>query len=368
MKEGVVLSDLKDAVFGTENDAPEKTAVQDPVQEEDTAFEPVQISTDDLENTAPLHIEITETYDAAVEAPAPPEPEPEPEPEPVVTPEELIRESMDAVERMKQDIAAENADLDRRFARNAEKAQPQQVHRRRPVYVIGVLSSAASLIFMGIMLTISLLTSPIGAYKAIKAAPVMLVFLGAELIFAVFRKKTLRIKIDLRSVIIITVLLAASSVLTMISANSSSGTGERVYAEQRIQNMLADKLHDTIAKDYIKSVDIETQLFGENAEMYRSPADLTDGDIINLTVHFLDAQMSIREFAKDCHDILVDLNDLSYNFGHIVFIAKDDINRYTLDVDWHYQAGYSTDRLAAQVRYFGDDISDEDIPDIVDDE
>ena len=358
------MSDLKDAVFGKEetvsgnNEANEES--HEELREEVPEFEPVQISTDDLENTAPLHIDITETYDALSENVT--------EAGSVTAPEDLIRESMDAVERMKQDIAAENADLDRRFAQNTSIPQVRQVHRRRPVYVIGVLSSAASLIFMGIMITISLLTSPIVAYSALKAAPVMLVFLGAELIFAVFRKKTLRIKIDLRSVVIIAVLIALSSVLSMISVSASAGTGERVYAEQRIQNMLANKLHDTIARDYIRSVDIETQLFGEDAEMYRTPADLTDGDIINLTVNFSDAQMQIREFAKDCHGILSDLSDLSYNFGHIIFIAKDNVNRYTLDIDWHYQADYSPERLAGLVRYFGDDISDEDIPDIVDEE
>lgn len=371
-----MLSELKDAIFGGENAAGAAENITEAVEtgtmpENDEAFEPVQISTDDLEIDAAAQEQVTETYDPAfTQVSETYEPAftqvPEQQPEPVSAPEDLIRDSMSAVERMKREIAAENEDLDRRFARNAAQVQAQPAHKRRPVYVIGVLSAAASLIFMGIMLTLSLMFSPIGAYAAIKAAPVMLIFLGAEIIFAVFRKKTLRIKIDIRSVIVIAVLIAVSAALSLISVTASSGTGERVYAEQRIQNMLADKLHDTIAKDYIRSVDIETQLFGDDAEMYRTPADLTDGDIINLTVHFSDASMTIREFAKDCHSVLRDLGDLSYNFGHIVFIAKDDVNRYTLDVDWHYQADYSSDRLAALVKYFGDDIADEDIPDIVD--
>ena len=124
--------------------------------------------------------------------------------------------------------------------------------------------------------------------------------------------------------------------------------------------MLASELHDTISKDYIKSVDIETQLYGENAEMYASPADLNDGDIINLTIHFADAQMTIREFAKDCKDILEDMHELSYNFGKIDFVADDRINHYVLNVDWHYQSDFSADKLAGFVNYFGDDISDTD--------
>ncbi len=279
-------------------------------------------------------------------------------------PEELISESMKATQRMKQEIAQENADLDKRFAAAAVGVKTQAVsHKRRPVYLIGVLSSAASLIFMGIMLTISL-SSPIGPYLALKAAPFMLVFIGAEILFAVFSRRTLRVRIDIRSVIIVGALIALSSVLTVISVNSSAENKERIYAEQRIQNMLARELHDTIAKDYIRSVDIETQLFAEDILVYSTPADLTDGDIINLTVYFSDAQMTIKEFAKDCREVLDNIKKLSYNFGHIDFIADDSVNHYTLNIDWHYQSDYSSDKLAAFVNFFGDDISDNDIPDI----
>lgn len=284
------------------------------------------------------------------------------------SPDEMIRESMSAVQRMKNEIAQENDDLEKRFAESRTVRTEQTTSKRRPVYVVGVLSAAVSLIFMGIALLISVISSPIGAYAAIKISPVMLVFLGAEILFAVLRRHSLRIRIDIKSIIVIVCLMAISSVLSVVSVVSSAGTGERVYAEQRIQNMLANELRDTIAKDYIRSVDIETQLFGENAEMYNTPADLTDGDIINLTVNFSDAQMTIREFAKECKDIITDLHELSYNFGTVTFVADDIINHYMLTVDWHYQSGLDTDKLAGFVNYSGNGISDADIPDVEDED
>ena len=275
---------------------------------------------------------------------------------------------MSAVERMKKEVEEQNKNLDKRFAENKQKQSAAPAAKRRTTYVIGVLSAAASLIFMGIALLISVLSSPIGAYAAIRLSPVMLIFLGAEILFAVFRNHSLRIRIDIRSIVIIVCLLVVSSVLSVVSVVASAGTGERVYAEQRIQNMLASELHDTIAKDYIKSVDIETQLFGEDAEMYNTPADLTDGDIINLTINFSDAQMTIREFAKDCKYVIDDIHKLSYNFGTVIFIADDSVNHYVLNVDWHYQSDFNADKLAGFVKYFGDGISDTDIPDAVDDD
>ena len=285
---------------------------------------------------------------------------------PAETPEDMIRESMDAVERMKNEIAAENDSLDRRFQRNIVRRPAAGEKHRRPTYVIGVLSGAASLIFMGLMLLISLVSSPIGVLSAIKLSPVILIFLGAEILFAIFRKKTLRIMIDIKSMIIIASLIVISAALAVVSVTASAGKGERVYAEQRIKNMLASEIHDSIAKDNIRSVDIETQLFGENAMIYETPADLTNGDIINLTVNFSDAQMPIRDFAKECRTILDGINELSYNFGSIVFIADDKVNHYVLNVDWHYQSDFSSDKLASLVNYYGDDISDNDIPDLVD--
>ena len=282
------------------------------------------------------------------------------------TPDSIIQDSMDAVEKMKKEIAAENENLNKRFSEVQAAAENKPVSKQRHVYVVGVLSAAASLIFMGIMILVSL-SSPIGIYAAIKASPVILVFVGADLIFAVVKQKDLHVSIDIRSAIIAAALIVISSVMTLISAAASAGNGERVYAEQRIQNMLASELHDTIAHDYIRSVDIETQLFGEDAQMYVTPADLTEGDIINLTVNFSDAQMTIREFARECRQILDDMRGLSYNFGHVDFIASDNVNRYSLGIDWHYQSDYTADRLAAYVNYFGDDIADNDIPDLTED-
>lgn len=287
---------------------------------------------------------------------------------PAPSPDDLIRESMNAVERMKQEIAEENKNLDMRFAANKAKNAEQTVTRRRSVYVVGVLSAAASLIFMGVAMIISLSSSPIGVYAAIKLSPVMLIFIGAEILFAVFRRHSLRIRIDIRSVIIVVILMVISLILSVVSVVASAGTGERVYAEKRIQNMLANELRDTIAKDYIRSVDIDTELFGDNAEMYNTPADLTNGDIINLTVNFSDAQMTIRDFAKECKSIIDDLHKLSYNFGTVKFVADDLINHYALVLDWHYQSDFGVDKLAGFVNYSGNGISDADIPDVSDDE
>ena len=196
------MSELQDILFNSEEDPAETVRTSD-------------------ENEINGQVMIQEAFDISYNA--------EETDTPAETPEDAILESMDAVERMKNEIAAENESLNRRFEEHvARRSVPGERHRR-PTYVIGILSGAASLIFMGLMLLISLVSSPIGVLSAIKLSPLILVFLGAEILFAIFRKKTLRIRIDIKSMIVIASLIVISAVLAVVSVTASAGKGEYAY-------------------------------------------------------------------------------------------------------------------------------------------
>ena len=286
------------------------------------------------------------------------------------SPDDLYLVGLNTTEQMRLELEKENEKLEQRFSASIKTeavVKSKEDEKKRPAYIVGVLSASASLIFMGIAVLVSL-SSPIGPYAALKVSPVILIFFGVEILFFVVKNKSFNIRIDLRSIIVSSVLILTAALLSLTSATGKAEGSDRVYAQERIQNMIAGELHDKIAHDNIKNVDIEINLYGENAELYETPADLTDGDIINLTVHFFDAQMPIREFARDCREILDGVLSLRYNFGNIKFIADDGINLYTLDIDCLYQSDFSADKLAGMVNFFGDGISDTDIPDISDDE
>lgn len=281
--------------------------------------------------------------------------------EQVVTPEEIIQDSMDAVRRMTEEIEQENAALEQRFAQAQHDEKPV---RKRRFFRIGTFSSIASLIFMGIAITVSLF-SPTGILGAFRLAPIMLVFLGIEAAFSVFVNKSIRMRFDPKSLILTVSLIAVTFLMSIISVTNSVTGGERHYAQERLQNMLAREIHRAIPSENVRNVTIEILLYGEDPEVYETIRDLKDSDTINLSVEYNDAQMSTYEFAGYCRGIVQALSDMPYNFGEVSFVADDEENRYSLDINWLYQSHLSTAELVPFVNYFGDDIV-YDIPDLED--
>lgn len=278
-------------------------------------------------------------------------------------PEEVIHEGMEETERLKQEIEAENEMLDRRFDEyNAsETAKPQP---EKKVY-IGIYSCAASLILMGLALYFSL-SSPLGAMNALKVAPLMLVFLGLELFARILLSRKNKLVLSVNNILLTLFLVGICSVLTIISAINSTSDNERFYVTERIQNIARTSLGEEIVNKNIKSIEVTADLYEEDLMTYTSPSKLGVGDKLSVTVYFAENDMTIRQFASECRNIMDDMEELNYPYEKVRFIADDSINRYTLELDWLFQSDYSAEKLSGFVNYFGDNILDSDIPDIDD--
>jgi len=217
---------------------------------------------------------------------------------------------------------------------------------------------------MGIAMTISLF-SPTGVLSALKVAPLMLVFLGAEIAFAAIRNKSARLRYNVKSLVLTVLLVLVTFLMSLISINNSVTGGERYYAEERLQNMLNREISVKMPLDNIKDVNIEIHLYGDDPAAYETIKDLEDSDIIDLEIIYTDAQMTMREYADNCRRIMDALSVMPYNFGVVNFIADDDINSYRMEINWLYQSDFSSTELASLINYFGNDIV-MDIPDIED--
>ncbi len=281
------------------------------------------------------------------------------------TAETALRESSQQVEQLKREIAEENSRLDIKFAEVKKSAEPRAVSRKRYHYV-GTISAAASLVLMGIAMTFSLF-SPTGVLTALKVAPLMLVFLGLEIGFAVFRNRTVRLRYNLKSLVLTVSLVLVTFLMSLISVNNSVTGGERYYAEERLQNMLEREISRAMSSDNIKDVIIEINLYGDDPADYENISDLKDSDIINLEIIYTDAQVSMYEFAGNCRNVMNDISGMPYNFGTVAFVADDDINSYRMEVNWLYQSDFSATELVPLINYFGNEIV-MDIPDLKDDE
>ncbi len=278
--------------------------------------------------------------------------------------EEELRKSTEEIEQLKKEVEIETQQLEIKFATVHVPNEPRPPRRR--YHYIGTFSAAASLILMGIAMTISLF-SPTGILTSLKVAPLMLVFLGVEIGMAIFINRSARIRYNLKSLILTLSLIVLSFVMSLISITNSSTGGERYYAEERLQNMLEKEISREISHDIVKDVVIEIHIYGDNPAEYDSIADLKDSDVIDLEIMFSNAQVTMYEFAGNCRKIMDSIYKLPYNFGTVNFIADDDINSYRLEINWLYQQDFSTTELIPLVNYFGNDIV-MDIPDLADDE
>ena len=278
-------------------------------------------------------------------------------------PEEVIHEGMEETERLKQEIEAENDMLDKRF--NEYNAHENTKPKPEKKIYIGIYSCAASLILMGIALFFSL-SSPLGAMNALKVAPLMLVFLGLEIIARLVVNRKDKLILSAKNILLTLFLIGISSILTVISAVNSTSENERAYVTERIQNIARETIGRKVGSKNIKSIEVTADLYEENLMSYISPSELGIGDRLNVSLYYADNDMTIRQFASSCRNIMDDMKELDYPYEKVIFIADDGINRYTLDIDWLLQSDYSAEKLSGYVNYFGDNILDSDIPDIDD--
>ena len=153
--------------------------------------------------------------------------------------------------------------------------------------------------------------------------------------------------------------------MSIISVNNSVTGGERYYAEERLENMLNREISHAMPLDNVKNVDIKIHLYGDDPAVYETIKDLEDSDVIDLEITYIDAQMTMHEYAQNCRRIMDVLSTMPYNFGIVSFTANDDINSYRMEINWLYQSDFSTTELVPLINYFGNNIV-MDIPDLID--
>ncbi len=348
------MTELEKAVMGEEKT--EEIIPADDVDNPDEADNTFIDNNEESVETAPEKITVQKTEISITEYEITAEDDPD---------VKALKKSTDEVERLKDEIKQENEQLDIKFAEVRNSRNPRPVTRRKYFY-IGTFSAAASLIFMGIVMYISL-SSPVGVVHALKFAPIMLVFLGIEVLLAVIANRSARLKYNVKSLILTVLLVGVTCVMAIISTANSATGGERYYAAQRIENMLSREISESIPSDIIKNVSIELQLHGSDPYAYENISDLEAGDVINLEITYIDAQVSMYEFASNCREVMDGLKTMPYNFSTMKFIADDEINSYRMEINWLYQSDFTATELMSLINYFGNDIVI-DIPDLVDDE
>lgn len=279
------------------------------------------------------------------------------------TPEQKT-ETIDPVEQLKAEIEQSSHVFEKSFVSNEATPVARAVRaKKRPRYLVGGFSAALSLIIIGIAMIVSLF-SPTGILSAFKIAPIALVILGVEIIVNMLLRRLWRIAFDVRSLLLSLAMILITFLLSLISLVTTTMGGDRYYAEARLENKLSHQLSSTLASyDNIRKIEIDINLYDENPEVYNELSDLQDTDIINLIVNYQKAPSSVYDYADACRSVMNELSKFDYAFGSVTFIADDEINYFSLVLEWNYQKNLTAAELVSLIGYYGEDI-ETDIQDI----
>lgn len=251
---------------------------------------------------------------------------------------------------------------------------------KEPVRRVGTFTMGVSLIACGALLLSSFFISNFDLFAAARLAPLILVFLGLEILVSNIIFKNFRLKYDFLSMFMCFVMITGALGVSALPRVVNWVRAENIYDEQyytiraqlgeRAQNdtfnVLKDNEHITNADFYVSSFnspydyDAEALLAGalENslpepvavdvASLYESASGyMLDGAINMRAADFNNKQ----EFAQACYDALQALLPLNLPISRISFCAEDENAYFSLDIYDRYQMDDSAETLAKSVAY-----------------
>jgi hypothetical protein len=228
---------------------------------------------------------------------------------------------------------------------------------RNPLFT---LSAGASLVFIAVVLMVSVFVTG-NVLTAFYLSPVILIFIGAEVFYNIFRKRKARIN---PPDIILCALMITFTFLLMLVSVSLSGTGTaRLLTQQRFAGEIGAKIAaDMSGFVSLADVEVDVILLSENAESYRSLKDIKPSDTVTIRFYFSSVQQSLFVFATDCRHILDILSGYGLPLGNIEFYSVDRFNRLQATVNMRYNSDVTAAEIARMTNFY---ISDGDF-DLVD--
>lgn len=231
-------------------------------------------------------------------------------------------------------------------------------HRKKSC-IIGTFSAVLFLIVMGIAMIISLF-SPVGILNAAKITPIILVFLGLEILLNLVLRKNISFALDFKSLILCGGIVIFTFLVSLVSLATSTEYNDRYYAEKRIENEIGAQFFEYLGTDAnIKSVDIDLEIENTDVSGYKTADDIKNTDSLFIKVNFETSQRSVMQFASDCHEILGQLAETDYLFKTITFEADDNINHFSAELDGMYQLDLTVQQIMQITNFFGSYIEDD---------
>lgn len=238
----------------------------------------------------------------------------------------------------------------------AEQAAPAPVPvlpvppRRPPVRRVGTVTLGLSLIVTGLAITAYFFVPGFDIVSVAKLAPLVLVFLGAEVLWASARRKgEERLRLDFLAAFVSFVLICASLCAATLPAVWRWYGPDRSSTEERLSDELEEQLHAAFQGQDVLDCTGWVNLGGYEFDREMTLADLRAEDHAGANITLGGTVANGDEFAARVAALLPALRDAGVDRAY--FYWSDDDESWDLDLDGVFDMNADATRLSQMGRH-----------------
>lgn len=232
-----------------------------------------------------------------------------------------------------------------RLPRRDSMPRPAQPKVRR----VGFFTLGIALILTGGCIAASLVLESFPLLTAAKLAPLVLVALGVEVLWANARKGDAQLKYDLLSMFVCFVLICASMGAATIPILLRYYGPDREYTQQRLEQELEVQVYRSlpagIVLDGYSYVDLNRMEFDKDMTL----ADLKGEDLVRLNLTLGGTYADETAFAEVCAQLLPTLRELGVD--QVDFHTEHGDDQWALEIGGPFQMNAGAQELAGQVSH-----------------
>ena len=222
--------------------------------------------------------------------------------------------------------------------------------RRPPVRRVGTVTRGLSLIVTGLAITAYFFVPGFDIIFIAKLAPLVLVFLGAEVLWASARRKgEERLRLDFLAAFVSFVLICASLCAATLPAVWRWYGPDRSSTEERLSDELEEQLHTAFQGQNVLDCTGWVNLGGYEFDREMTLADLRAEDHAGANITLGGTVENGDEFAARVAALLPALRDAGVDRAY--FYWSDDDESWDLDLDGVFDMNADATRLSQRGRH-----------------
>ncbi|MFA9380269.1 MAG: hypothetical protein ACERKO_04330 [Acetanaerobacterium sp.] len=222
---------------------------------------------------------------------------------------------------------------------SAPPAAPPRKTRR-----VGTFTMGLSLVAAGSAAIYSLLNPSFDILTLLKFTPVILIFLGLEVLLFAIIGGSARLKYDFLSMLVCLTLIGCAVGISILPYVSTNWGPQRYYDESRIRGDIYNLCYAKLGNSSgIQTVDVSVDLRTITDEDV-TVATLTAADHVWANVHLSGPFPSALAFAQHCRMVMDRLASTNISFDSISFRTEGEV-LYTLNLDGRYEQEMTASQL-----------------------